>query len=373
MYKGFRIISDTASFRFMRLHVTALALSAIIVLGSIGLIFTKGLNFGIDFTGGMLIEVRYKEAPDLSAMREQLNGLGYGSASLQEFGADTDILVRFPQNEGVPQQKLEADIKRVLNSFATEDMGAAPQEEAAVEDIQEETANDESATESTEENLEDIAEEAVSELEPMFAAEEEAAASKGIDYRRVEFVGPQVGDELIKAGLLAIVFSILGILAYVSFRFEWQFGVASVIALIHDSVAIVGLFSLLQMEFDLATVAAVLMIAGYSINDTVVVFDRVRENVRKFKKRPLTEILDMSLNQTLARTLLTSLTTLIALIALYVFGGEVIRGFVDALIFGILIGTYSSIFVASPILLYLGLRPQDVSEVDEPQDDEKIL
>jgi preprotein translocase subunit SecF len=362
MYKGFRIISDTASFRFMRMRVMALLLSTIIVLGSLGLIFTKGLNFGIDFTGGMLIEVRYSEAPDLSKMREQLNGLGYGSASLQEFGSDKDILVRFPQNEGVPQQQIEADIKRVLNSFASEDMGMQSQNEVEEEDIF-------ALTEDAPEN-ETLAE---NQGEAETAEVTEAKASKGIDYRRVEFVGPQVGGELIKAGVMAIIFSILGILAYVSFRFEWQFGVASVAALIHDSLAIVGLFALFQMEFDLATVAAVLMIAGYSINDTVVVFDRVRENLRKFKKRSLIEVIDMSLNQTLARTLLTSMTTLIALIALYVFGGEVIRGFIDALIFGILVGTYSSVFVASPLLLFLGLRAKDVEAPDAPLDDAKVL
>lgn len=349
MYKGFRFVSDTVSFRFMRWHVAALLLSAIVVFGSVGLIFTKGLNFGIDFTGGMLIEVRYDEAPDLSAMRKDLNGLGYGSAALQQFGAANDILVRFPQNEGVSQQEIEGKIKAVLNSFATEDMGTA-------QNIKNE-----------EEPLDDMS--VVSDDN----ADTPQQASKGIEYRRVEFVGPQVGDELIKAGFMAVIFSILGILAYVSFRFEWQFGLASVIALIHDSIAIVGLFSLFHMEFDLATVAAVLMIAGYSINDTVVVFDRVRENLRKYKKRPLAGVLDMSLNQTLSRTLLTSFTTLIALIALYVFGGEVIRGFVDALIFGVLIGTYSSIFVASPILLYLGLRPQDVAAPDRSLDDDKIM
>jgi preprotein translocase subunit SecF len=299
----------------MKAHIPALICSLIIVLGSIGLTATKGLNFGIDFTGGMLIEVRYEEAPDLGDMRNALNNLGMGSVSLQEFGTANDVLIRFPQSEDMDAAELEIKVKDVLNGFS------------------------------------DVA----------------------VDYRRFEFVGPQVGEELIKAGILAIIFSIGGILAYVSFRFEWQFGIASVVALTHDALAIIGLFALTQMEFDLATVAAVLMIAGYSINDTVVVFDRVRENLRKYKKKSLPEILDMSLNQTLARTLLTSVTTLIALIALYVFGGEVIRGFVDALMFGILIGTYSSVFVASPVLIYLGLRAKDVEAPEVKTAEEKLI
>lgn len=314
MYKGFRIVSDVSSIRFMKVHIPALILSAIIVISSIGLTLTKGLNFGIDFTGGMLIEVRYDEAPDLGEVRNALNGLEMGSVSLQEFGAANDLLIRFPQSEDMDAAELEIKVKGVLNSFSESE----------------------------------------------------------VDYRRFEFVGPQVGEELINAGILAIIFSIGGILAYVSFRFEWQFGVASVIALTHDALAIIGLFALTQMEFDLATVAAVLMIAGYSINDTVVVFDRVRENLRKYKKKTLPDVLDMSLNQTLARTLLTSVTTLIALIALYVFGGAVIRGFVDALMFGILIGTYSSIFVASPVLIYLGLRSKDVEAPQVPSE-EKLM
>ena len=164
-------------------------------------------------------------------------------------------------------------------------------------------------------------------------------------------------------GLYAIIFSLVGIMVYIWFRFEWQFGIAALIALAHDSLATIGLFALTQMEFNLSTVAAILMIAGYSINDTVVVFDRIRENLRKYKKKPLAELFNFSVNQTLSRTLMTSVTTLLALIALYIFGGEVIRGFVDALIFGIIIGTYSSIFVASPILLMMNIN-RGVMSVD---------
>jgi preprotein translocase SecF subunit len=331
MYRGFRIVPEDSEVDFIGKHKAAFLLSLIIVISSVGLVMTKGLNFGIDFTGGMLVEIRYDNPPSLPDLRTALNDLEMGSVSIQEFGSPNDILIRFPQQgEGENQKQAETAIKDVLESFAAVPDGA---QDAAIEAAQNEDVN---------EGAEQVA---------------------GIDYRRFEFVGPQVGKELIQAGILAIIFSIGGILAYVSFRFEWHFGVASIVALTHDAIATVGLFALTQMEFNLATVAAVLMIAGYSINDTVVVFDRVRENLRKFKKQALEKTLNLSLNQTLARTLLTSVTTMIALIALWVFGGEVIRGFVDALIFGIVIGTYSSIFVASPILLYLGLKPRDVAEV----------
>jgi len=184
-----------------------------------------------------------------------------------------------------------------------------------------------------------------------------------VDYRRIEFVGPQVGEELKRQGAMAVLFSLFGILAYVWFRFEWQFGVASIVALAHDAALTIGLFALTQMEFNLSTVAAILMIAGYSINDTVVVFDRIRENLRKYKKKALGELFNLSVNQTLARTLMTSVTTLLALIALYIFGGEVIRGFIYALIFGIGVGTYSSVFVAAPLLMFLNVK-RGVEEAD---------
>ena len=194
---------------------------------------------------------------------------------------------------------------------------------------------------------------------------------ESVDYRRTEFVGPQVGEELKKQGIYAVLFSILGMLAYIWFRFEWQFSVAAIVALIHDSLATIGLFALTQMEFNLSTVAAILMIAGYSINDTVVVFDRIRENLRKFKKMPIFDLLNNAINQTLSRTLMTSVTTLLALVALWTFGGEVIRGFVNALIFGILIGTYSSVFVASPVLTFLNIRRNQENAQSNADNNEK--
>lgn len=298
--RGIRLFPNTMNIDFLRHRIIGGILSAIIILGTIGLLVTKGLNFGIDFTGGMMIEVQVEPAPDLSLMRQDLNALNIGNIGVQEFGSVNDILIRVPQQTGGAdaQKAAETSVRGVLNDM--------------------EGAN--------------------------------------VEFRRVEFVGPQVGEELIQAGLYAVIFSILGIMAYVTFRFEWQFGASSIMALLHDVFAILGFFALTQKQFDLATVAAILTIAGYSINDTVVIFDRVRENVRKFKKMPLYDLANKSLNETLSRTILTSVTTLLALGALWLFGGEVIRGFVDALMVGVLIGTYSTIFVAVPKLVWLGVK-----------------
>lgn len=298
--KGLHLIPLDTKLNFIGLRTVALVISVLAVLGSIGLTATKGLNFGIDFTGGTAIEIRTPEMPDLGELRTNLNSLELGAISIQEFGAPDDLLIRLQQQEGGPEEQ-----------------------KAAIDKVR---------------------------------AALDSSYEEPIDYRRVEFVGPQVGEELKRQGALAVLFSLMGILAYVWFRFEWQFGVASIIALAHDAVLTIGLFALTQMEFNLSTVAAILMIAGYSINDTVVVFDRIRENLRKYKKMALPELFNMSVNNTLARTIMTSVTTLLALIALYVFGGEVIRGFIYALIFGIGIGTYSSIFIASPVLLFMNVR-----------------
>jgi preprotein translocase subunit SecF len=309
--KTIKLVPEETNIDFIGKRFIAFIFSALIILGSIGLSATKGLNFGIDFTGGTMIEIRLDNAPDLVNMRALLNGLDLGAISIQEFGEDTDILIRLPQQEGGKEAQQEA-VNKIRASLDVE------------------------------------------------------YGENKIDYRRTEYVGPQVGEELKKAGALAILFSLAGILIYIWFRFEWQFGIAAIIALAHDTAAIIGLFALTQMEFNLSTVAAILMIAGYSINDTVVVFDRIRENLRKYKKKPLEELFNLSINQMLARTLMTSVTTLLALFALWVFGGEVIRGFIDALIFGILIGTYSSIFVASPVLLFMNLRGASAEPTPEP-------
>lgn len=303
--KGLRLVPEETDFNFIGFRKVAFVLSLIVLLGSVVLTAKDGLNFGIDFTGGTVIEVRTPEVPDLAVLRTSLNDLNLGAISIQEFGAPDDLLIRLPQQEGGPEeQKAAIDAVRASLDERYNDKGA-------------------------------------------------------VDYRRTEFVGPQVGEELKKQGLMAIIFSLAGILLYIWFRFEWQFGVAAVIALAHDTIATIGLFALTQLEFNLSTVAAILMIAGYSINDTVVVFDRIRENLRKYKKKPLGELFNLSVNQMLSRTLMTSVTTLLALIALYIFGGEVLRGFIYALIFGIAVGTYSSVFVAAPVLMFMNIRRGD--------------
>ncbi len=281
---------------FMRFRKVAVALSLALCVVSIGLFFGKGLNYGIDFRGGILIEIRTQGPANLSELRDTLGGLGLGEVQLQEFGRDTDVLIRIERQQGDEKAQL-----------------------AAVE----------------------IAKKAL---------------GSDVNYRRTEFVGPKVGGELIEAGVTAVLLALAAMLIYIWFRFEWHFGVGAVVALLHDVILTIGIFSILGMEFNLSTVAAILTIAGYSINDTVVVYDRVRENLRKYKQMPLAELLNLSVNDTLSRTLLTSVTTLIALLALYFVGGEVIRGFSFAMIWGVVVGTYSSIFIAVPLLIFMNLR-----------------
>ncbi len=312
-----RLVPAGTSINFLKMRPIALVLSALLVLGSVGAFAVMGLNFGIDFRGGILIEVRSEQPAELGEMRADLNGLGLGEISLQSFGQPTDVLIRIQRQDGDEAEQI-----------------------VAIEAVQ-------------------------------------ATLGDAYEYRRIEFVGPTVGRELIEAGTLAVLLAMAGILAYISFRFEWQFGVCAVAALLHDVISTVGLFALIQHEFNLATVAALLTIAGYSINDTVVVFDRVRENLRRYKRSPIVEILNRSLNETLSRTLMTSVTTLLALAALYTFGGAIIRDFAFALIWGVVIGTYSSIFVAVPLLLALNLRARgrgakaDAAGVDLAKGEEK--
>jgi preprotein translocase SecF subunit len=304
---SFRLIADQTSFPFLSFRKIAYAVSGALALLTIVLLPAKGLNFGIDFQGGTMIEVRMPDAAaaDIGAMRTALDGLGLGEVALQTFGSPSDVLIRVERQDGEQDAQLAAvdQVKQALAGRFGED----------------------------------------------------------ISYRRVEFVGPKVSDELFQAGAEAVLFALIAILGYIWFRFEWQFAIGSIVALVHDVMLTLGIFSLLGLEFNLATVAALLTIVGYSLNDTVVVYDRVRENLRKFKKMALPELLDRSLNDTLARTLMTSLTTLLALGALFIFGGPVIRDFTFAMIWGVLIGTYSSIFIASPLLLHLNLRAENVA------------
>jgi len=296
----FRLVPDDTKIRFMRARVIAMAVSGLLMLGSVFALFYPGLNFGIDFQGGILMEVRTPGPADLATMRRDLNQLGLGEIGIQEFGAETDVLIRIARQEGDEEAQLVA-VDAVQNALA-------------------ELYGDE------------------------------------ISYRRTEFVGPKVSEELLRAGVMAITLALVAVMIYIWFRFEWQYGVGAIIALVHDVVLTLGLFAVLGLEVNLTTVAAVLTIVGYSLNDTVVIFDRVRENLRRYRSMAITDLLDTSLNETLARTLMTSLTTLLALLSLYFFGGEVIKGFTFALIWGVLVGTYSTIYIATPILLLLNLR-----------------
>ena len=295
------IFPRNTNYKFMRLRKIAIFFSISLFIISFISIFIQGLNFGIDFTGGVLIELRSKnEIINLTDLRGNLNKLNIGEVQLQTIGSDNDIAIRVQKDSGDDKQ-LDS-IKKIKNALS---------------------------------NIE-------------------------IEFRRTEYVGPKVGKELIRAGLIAILFSLLGILAYIWLRFEWHFALGAIIALIHDVFLTIGFFSIFQFEFNLATVAAVLTIAGYSINDTVVIYDRIRETLRKYKEVPFEEIINLSLNRTLSRTLMTSLTTLLALLALFIFGGNVISGFIIALIWGVIIGTYSSLYIASPALLILNVDQRKI-------------
>ena len=296
-FKGFDFFPHDLRLPFMKYRDLAVAMSIVAMAISLGLFFVKGLNYGVDFKGGTMLEVQSKEGPaDITGMRDKLHKLGLGAVQIQQFGAPTDVLIRIEQQPGGEAEQQNA-LKKTIDA-----------------------------------------------LGPNFIQ------------RRVEVVGPAVSGELRRTGFIAVLASLLAIVAYVWFRFEWQFAVGAIVALIHDVLLTVGVFSLFQFEFDLSIIAALLTILGYSVNDTVVVSDRIRENLRKYKRMDLDQLLDLSINETLSRTILTAFTAIVVLLALYIFGGEVIRNFNFAMLFGIVVGTYSSIFIAAPILGYLGLR-----------------
>ncbi|MGH6886459.1 MAG: protein translocase subunit SecF, partial [Geminicoccales bacterium] len=288
-----RLVPDDTRIHFMRYQYVGYALSATLILLTVFLLPIKGLNFGIDFQGGILVEVGVPgEAADLAAMRATLGELGLGEVALQEFGAPTDVLIRVQRQEGGEEAQLAAVDK--VRAALTEEFG------------------------------------------------------EEVSYRRVEFVGPKVSSELLWGSTQAVVYSILAILVYIWFRFEWQFGVGAVATLVLDVTKTIGFFVITGLQFNLVSVAAILTIMGYSINDKVVVYDRVRENLRKYKRMELDALLDLSINQTLSRTILTGCTAIAVLLALYIFGGEVIRNFNLAMLLGVLIGTYSSMFIGAP-------------------------
>lgn len=305
-FKGFDFFPHNLRLPFMRFKGLALGLSIVGMLGSLLLFFTMGLNYGVDFKGGSLVEVQSQSGPaDIAGMRDKLGKLGLGSVQIQQFGAPTDLLIRVEEQPGGDAAQQQA-LKKVVDALGS-----------------------------------------------------------GYIQRRVEVVGPAVSSELRMTGFIAVAASLLAIVAYVWFRFEWQFALGAIVALVHDVLMTVGVFCITQMEFDLSTVAALLTILGYSVNDTVVVSDRVRENLRKYKRMDLNELLNLSINETLSRTILTGCTAIAVLLALYIFGGEVIRNFNFAMLFGVLIGTYSSIFIAAPLLGYLGVK-RDWSAEKQP-------
>lgn len=295
-----KLIPSDTNFDFLKLQKITMILSAFLVLASIGMFATVGLNLGIDFKGGILLEARNMTgSADISKVRNDLGTLNLGDVSLQGFGTETDVLIRIQRQEGDEKAQIAA-IKAVTDMLGSD-----------------------------------------------------------YDIRRTEFVGPTVGAELAEKGILAVMCALMAILVYIWFRFEWQFSIAAIVALAHDVLSTIGLFSLTSFEFNLATVAAILTIAGYSINDTVVVFDRVRENLRRYKSYEQRDILNRSLNETLSRTVMTSVTTLLALTAIVIFGGAVLRDFALAMIWGVIIGTYSSMFIAVGMLSRFDLKRVD--------------
>lgn len=295
------IFSKTTSIDFMRRRRVTATLSILAIIISIVSLSTRGLNLGIDFTGGVLLEVGYPEAADLAQIRGTLGVEGFGEAQVQNFGTARDVMIRLLPREGMDSSQLGEEILQVLR-----------------------------------------------------------ASGADVSLRRVEFVGPQVGEELTEDGGLAMLFALLMILGYIMFRFQWKFAVGAVVALIHDVTITLGIFSVFQIPFDLSVLAAILAVIGYSLNDTIVLFDRVRENFRRMRRGTADAIMNSSINQILGRTLITSLTTLLVLTALVLLGGEAVRGFATALIIGVVVGTYSSIYTAGATALALQVSPVDL-------------
>lgn len=303
-----RLVPDNTNFRFMWLRKASFPLSILLAIASVTLFFSVGLNLGIDFKGGTIIEMQTDGPADISDIRSRLSAMELGDVQVQEFGAPDDVLIRIEEQPG-GELAQQAVVSNIRDTFA----------------------------------------------------------EQNVEFRRVEVVGPRVSGELAQAGALAVIASLLAILVYIWVRFEWQFAIGAILTTANDVIVTIGLFVILQLDFSLSSIAAVLTIIGYSLNDTVVVYDRIRENLRRYKKLPLAEVLDRSINETLSRTTLTSVTTLLALIALWAFGGEVIRSFTLAMIFGVVIGTYSSIFLAAPFLILFNLRRGGASK-DEGAD-----
>jgi preprotein translocase subunit SecF len=304
-----RIVPDDTKFDFMRFRRVSFPISAMLSIAAILLYFFHGLNFGIDFVGGTLIEVQSKAGPaDLAKMRSSIEALNLGEAQLQQFGAPTDVLIRIPEQPGGEQAQ-----------------------QAAVAKVR-------------------------------------GALGDAVEYRRVEVVGPRVSTELLAKGTIGLMLAIIAILIYLWFRFEWQFALGAMIANVHDLVLTVGFMSLTQIDFDLTSIAALLTILGYSLNDTVVIYDRIREMLRRYKKMPMPDLLNISVNSTLSRSIITHVTVTLALLALFLFGGQAIHSFTATMMFGVvLVGTYTSVFIAAPVLIYLGVGTSRIATEPEPQ------
>lgn len=326
----------------------ALVVSICLLVGSVASLVVRGLNFGIDFSGGTLVEVGYQQPVAIESVRGALQQGGFADAVVQHFGTAQDVLVRLPSDTAIPSADSEDES---ADSTSANIAGKAALLSERVLQVLRVPYGEELVDIGNSGGLQQC------------SAGSAAAADCQVQMRRVEFVGPQVGDELANQGGLAMLYALIGILIYVTFRFEWRFAVGSVIALAHDVLITIGVFSLFQFDFSLPVLAAVLAVIGYSLNDTIVVYDRIRENFRKMRRRNTIEILNYSINQTLPRTVLTSLTTMIVVLTLLIFGGEVIRGFSIALLVGVVIGTYSSIFVASPVVVVLGVTREDLLPV----------
>ncbi len=307
------IVKANTKINFMGQRKLALALSIVILVISVVSLFTRGLDFGLDFTGGTLIEVSYPQAAELQDVRQALTDDGFADFTVQTFGSAREIVVRMPADQA---DETGADLSTLVM--------------AALE-----------------------------------------AQNPDIELRRVEFVGPQIGQELAEQGGLAMLYALIGVLLYVSFRFQWRFAVGAVAALVHDVLLVVGLLSIFQVNFDLTVVAALLAVIGYSLNDTIVLYDRLRENFRIKRKGTPTELCNLSINQMLGRTLMTSLTTLMVLVALFIFGGEIINAFAFTLIVGVIVGTYSSIYIAGNAAIMLGVSKQDLMPVQKEGEDQK--
>jgi preprotein translocase subunit SecF len=305
--KLLRIVPDHTTFSFMRFRRYSFPFSAVLSVISVWAFFFISMNFGIDFTGGTLIEMQSRLGKsDIHTVREAASDLAVGEVEVQEFGTQGGVSIRFGLQPG-GEKAQQAVMERVKTVF-----------------------------------------------------------EKDYEFRRIEVVGPRVSGELVQSGTLGVVLSIGAVLVYLWFRFEWQFAVAAVIATLHDLVLTIGFFAISQIEFNMTSIAAILTIVGYSLNDTVVVFDRIRELLRRYKTMPPSDLLDLSINTTLSRTLMVSLATALALVALVIFGGSVIKSFSWAMFFGVIVGTYSSIFIAAPVLIYLGVRNAGEVEVLDP-------